>query len=118
MMKIDKEVLKGYVDTIILSLLYQVDMYGYELSKKVKEESNGLFELKEGTLYLAFKRLETNGYATSYWDDSHGGGRRKYYTISQTGTQYLREKKREWSFLKEIMNHFLEGVEEDESNQP
>jgi PadR family transcriptional regulator, regulatory protein PadR len=115
-MKIDKEVLKGYVDTIILSLLHHDDLYGYELSKKVKEESNGVFELKEGTLYLAFKRLETNGYATSYWDDSHGGGRRKYYTISTAGAQYLLEKKREWKFLKEIINHFLEGVEDNESN--
>jgi PadR family transcriptional regulator PadR len=116
-MKIDKEVLKGYVDTIILSLLYEKDMYGYELSKKVKEESNGAFELKEGTLYLAFKRLENNGYAQSYWDESHGGGRRKYYTISPHGIQYLMEKKQEWNFLKEIMNHFLKGVEDHESGR-
>lgn len=116
-MRIDKEVLKGYVDTIILSLLYKKDMYGYELSKKVKEESKGAFELKEGTLYLAFKRLESNGYAQSYWEDSQGGGRRKYYTISQAGIRYLVEKKQEWNFLKEIMNHFLKGVGDDESRQ-
>lgn len=114
-MRIDKEVLKGYVDTIILSLLYRKDMYGYELSKKVKEESNGAFELKEGTLYLALKRLEDNGYAQSYWEDSQGGGRRKYYTISPDGIRFLAEKKQEWTFLKEIMNHFLKGVEDDGS---
>jgi PadR family transcriptional regulator, regulatory protein PadR len=116
-MKIDKEVLKGYVDTIILGLLYRGDMYGYELSKKVKEESNGAFELKEGTLYLAFKRLESNGYVQSYWEDSHGGGRRKYYSISADGIQYLVNKKQEWNFLKEIINHFLDGVEDHESRE-
>lgn len=111
--EIDKEVLKGYIDSIILSLLYRTDMYGYELIKQVKEESQGSFEIKEGTLYLAFKRLEKNGYAESYWGESHSGGRRKYYHLTNSGKAYLTQKKQEWNFLKGLMDHFLKGVKED-----
>lgn len=57
-MEVNKEVLKGHIDTIILSLLHSRDMYGYELAKLVREKSEEQFELKEGTLYLSLKRLE------------------------------------------------------------
>jgi len=99
-MEINKEVLKGYIDTIILSMIHQRDMYGYELSKCVKEESNHAFELKEGTLYLALKRLETNGLTESYWDESFDGGRRKYYRITTAGKSFLKSKRMNGSFLR------------------
>jgi PadR family transcriptional regulator PadR len=113
-MDINKEILKGYIDTIILSMLHRRDMYGYELCKNVKEESKNSFGIKEGTLYLALKRLETNGYTDSYWDESVEGGRRKYYTLTDTGKQFLIHKKEEWFFFKEIMDHFLKGVSSNE----
>ncbi len=109
-MEINKEILKGYIDTIILCMINQRDMYGYELSKCVKEESKHAFELKEGTLYLALKRLETNGFTESYWDESFEGGRRKYYRITDVGKDFLGNKKEEWLFFKNIMDHFLKGV--------
>lgn len=113
-MEINKEILKGYIDTIILCMLNQRDMYGYELSKCVKEESKHAFELKEGTLYLALKRLETNELAESYWDESFEGGRRKYYRLTGTGKSFLYAKKDEWTFFKSIMDHFLIGVNKGE----
>ncbi|MDF2558374.1 MAG: PadR family transcriptional regulator, partial [Bacillales bacterium] len=55
-MEVNKEVLKGHIDTLILSLIHSRDMYGYELAKYVREKSENQFELKEGTLYLSLKR--------------------------------------------------------------
>lgn len=66
-MEINKEILKGHIDTLILSLLHRRDMYGYELAKIVREKSDDQFELKEGTLYLSLKRLEKNEWVSSYW---------------------------------------------------
>lgn len=110
-MEIDKEVLKGCIDTIIISLLNMKDMYGYELVRNVKEVSKETFELKEGTLYLALKRLEKNNLIESYWgDEKSGGGRRKYYKITITGKEYLHKKKEEWIFLNSVMNKFLGGI--------
>lgn len=112
-MDINKEVLKGHIDTLILSLLQSRDMYGYEIAKVVREKSEDQFELKEGTLYLSLKRLEKNEWITSYWGDEQGpGGRRKYYKLTSLGKEGYVEKRSEWEFVKRLMDSFLEGGEE------
>lgn len=109
-MEISKEALKGYIDTIILSIIKKQDCYGYEIAKTVRDYSEGAFELKEGTLYLALKRLETNSYIQSYWDDgASNGGRRKYYKMTEEGFEFLGYKKEEWTFMKAMMDYFLGG---------
>ncbi len=113
MMEVNKEVLKGHIDTLILSLLHRRDMYGYELAKFVREKSEEQFELKEATLYLSLKRLEKSGWITSYWSDEQGpGGRRKYYKLTPLGEKGFEEKRAEWQFVKKMMESFLEGGEE------
>ncbi|MGG4489109.1 PadR family transcriptional regulator [Metabacillus idriensis] len=117
-MEINKEVLKGHIDTLLLSLLHRRDMYGYELAKIVREKSKNQFELKEATLYLSLKRLEKSGWVSSYWGDEQGpGGRRKYYMVTPLGMKGLEEKRKEWQFVKEMMDSFLGGGEADESNR-
>ncbi len=109
---IEKEMLKGFVDLIILALLCKEDLYGYELGKRVKAKTQEGFELKEGTLYLAFKRLEENGLVRSYWgDETAGGGRRKYYKLLPAGRKHLQARKSEWEHLKKIIDQFLKGVD-------
>ncbi|MTI96011.1 MAG: PadR family transcriptional regulator [Firmicutes bacterium] len=113
-MEIAREMLKGYIDIIILALLSQEDLYGYELGKRVKQQTENKFELKEGTLYLAFKRLEKGELIASYWGSESVGGRRRYYKLLPAGRDHLRAKKREWQHLKDLVDMFLEGVELDD----
>ena len=109
-MEVNKEVLKGHIDTLILSLLNKQDMYGYELAKYVREKSRNQFELKEGTLYLSLKRLEKNKWISSYWGDEQGpGGRRKYYKLTSLGEVGFEAKRREWEFVKDTIDSFLES---------
>ena len=109
-MELNKEIIKGHVESIILSLLQEKDLYGYEISKLIRENSKEAFEVKDGTLYVVLKRLEKLGLVISYWADcKSGGGRRKYFKITEDGVNYLKEKKSEWEFLKSIMNIFLGG---------
>lgn len=116
-MEINKEVLKGHIDTIILSQLNNKDMYGYELAKLVREKSDEQFELKEGTLYLSLKRLEKNKWIESYWGDEQGpGGRRKYYKITSIGKGGFEGKRSEWEFVKKMIDSFLGGGEKHEAN--
>ena len=116
-MDINKEVLKGHIDTLLLVLLQWRDMYGYELAKMVREKSGDQFELKEGTLYLSLKRLEKNGWIESYWSDEQGpGGRRKYYRLTQEGMTGLEQKRKEWEFVKNLMDMFLQGGNHNEAN--
>ena len=116
-MEINKEVLKGNIDTLILSLLQRKDMYGFEIAKNVREKSGEQFELKEGTLYLSLKRLERNGCVISYLSDEVGqGGRKKYYRLTTIGRQVYENKCIEWKFVKNIMDCFIEGGELNETD--
>jgi len=111
-MDIHKEAIKGYVESIILSLLKNEDLYGYEIAKRVRNISKDTFEIKEGTLYVVLKRLENQNLLSPYWDDTaeRGGGRRRYYKITDEGNKYLLRKKEEWVFFKNIMDIFFEEV--------
>ena len=69
-MSIAGDLIRGHTDAIILARLLHGDSYGYEINKIISSLSSGRFELKEATLYTAFRRLEEQGYIISYWGDS------------------------------------------------
>ena len=79
---------RGFVNNIILESLLSGDKYGYEIIKIVEEKSNGKIILKQPSLYSSLKRFETKGFITSYWGDSDIGGKRHYYTITETGKNH------------------------------
>ncbi len=106
-MSITGDLIRGHTDGIILARLIQSDSYGYEINKIISTLSEGRFELKEATLYTAFKRLEELGYITSYWGDSGAGARRRYYTITPEGRDVCHRLRGEWAETKEIMDKLL-----------
>ncbi|GKX67959.1 PadR family transcriptional regulator [Inconstantimicrobium mannanitabidum] len=110
-MEFDKEILKGYIDSIVLSVLYDEDMYGYLIVKKIKEKSNDEFNIKEATLYVSLKRLEKKGYLQGYWNDTEGtsGGRRRYYSITKEGKECFDRSVEEWNEFKKTLNNFMRG---------
>jgi PadR family transcriptional regulator PadR len=65
--KISTDLIRGHTDTIILNILRQGDSYGYEIYKKIIALSGKKYELKEATLYTAFRRLEQDELIVSYW---------------------------------------------------
>ena len=106
-MSIAGDLIRGHTDAIILSRLLKSDSYGYEINKIISTLSAGRFELKEATLYTAFKRLEEAGFIASYWGDSGAGARRRYYTITAAGRGAYHKLMLEWLETKEIMDHLL-----------
>lgn len=107
---ISSDIIRGYTDIIILRLLYEKDSYGYEISKRITQLSEGMYSLKETTLYSAFSRLERNGHITSYSGTETQGKPRTYYTITDAGKTYFAEKCTEWAHTKTLINRFTEGV--------
>ena len=107
-MSIAGDLIRGHTDAIILARLLRSDSYGYEINKTISTLSSGRFELKEATLYTAFKRLEELGYITSYWGGSGAGARRRYYTITPEGREACAQLMGEWKETKEIMDKLLE----------
>ena len=111
-MSIAGDLIRGHTDAIILARLMRSDSYGYEINKTISTLSSGRFELKEATLYTAFKRLEEQGYIASYWGNSGAGARRRYYTIPAGGRDAYHRLVAEWKETKEIMDNLLEGEED------
>ncbi|NLL00361.1 MAG: PadR family transcriptional regulator, partial [Clostridiales bacterium] len=60
-MSITSDLIRGHTETIILAQLYNDDSYGYEINKAIQQKTDGEYELKEATLYSAFRRLEQAG---------------------------------------------------------
>ena len=106
-MSIAGDLIRGHTDAIILARLMRADSYGYEINKVISTLSSGRFELKEATLYTAFKRLEDSGFITSYWGSGGSGARRRYYTITPAGREACHKLLREWEETKEIMDKIL-----------
>jgi PadR family transcriptional regulator PadR len=79
----DKEIMKGRVDILVLSIIGKQSTYGYAIVQQLKRNSDDVYEMSEGTLYPALRRLEEKNYLASYWGDSEHGGRRKYYEITE-----------------------------------
>lgn len=110
-MSITGDLIRGHTDAIILSRLLRSDSYGYEINKEISTLSGGKFELKEATLYTAFKRLEEAGFIASYWGGSGAGARRRYYTITRQGVAESQRMREEWEETKEMMDKLLEERE-------
>ncbi len=106
---ISNDLIRGNTVTIILNVLRQGDSYGYEIYKKIIELSNNQYELKEATLYTAFRRLEQDGQILSYWGDETQGGRRKYYRITEEGKERYEQNKNDWNFAKEVLDKLING---------
>ena len=91
MSNIDKTLLSGSMGTMLLKLLSEKDMYGYEMIETLRSRSQNVFELKAGTLYPLLHALESKNYLTSY--EQEGVGKmRKYYSITDDGRKFLKTK--------------------------
>ena len=82
----NRELMRGSVEVVILKLLSEHDMYGYEMIKLVNERSNGYFEWREGSLYPCLHKLEGDGLVKSYSREGSGKMRR-YYTLTNAGRE-------------------------------
>lgn len=109
---ISSDGIRGYNDALILSVLAKGDSYGYDISKKIRETSQGIYVIKETTLYSAFTRLEKQGYIHSYPGEVTHGKKRTYYQITAEGKFYIKEKKNEWKQTKFVVDQFLKGGKE------
>ena len=105
-----RELLKGSTETLILSLLAEKSMYGYQLVKEMDWRSSGYFHLKEGTLYPALHRIERDGFVESSWEGSVTGQNRRYYSITPAGRKKLESMLQEWDMFTEAVNLISQAV--------
>lgn len=108
-MSIDKSLITGSTTTLILKLLEEKDMYGYEMIETLAKKSNHTFDLKAGTLYPILHNLEKNNFVKSYEEKSENDRVRKYYHLTKNGSKLLQEKQKEWEVYSKAVNNILNG---------
>ncbi len=106
-MSITFDLIRGHTDAIILASLCTGDGYGYQINKDIQKATDGQFEMKEATLYTAFRRLEQTGLIRSYWGNSTIGARRRYYSITDAGRDAYAAYRQEWEYSKAILDRLL-----------
>ena len=105
-MATDRTWLSGSMGMLILKLLSEKDMYGYEMIDTLRQRSQNVFELKAGPLYPLLHGLEEKHYLTSYEQEVLGKVR-KYYRITREGKGYLEKKKGEWQEYSRAVSNVL-----------
>ena len=100
-MKIEKSLLSGSTPLLVLSLLKDEDMYGYQMTEELARRSDDTFNLKEGTLYPLLHTMEKEGYIKSYIQQTPNGRERKYYHLTKDGRAYLEMKTEQWHLFSQ-----------------
>jgi len=101
--------MRGYNESMILSILKDGDNYGYMISREIELRSKEKYVVKEATLYKILLRLEERCLITSYKGKVTHGKERTYFKINHEGITYLKEKCDEWLVTKNVIDAFLLG---------
>ncbi|HRX14259.1 MAG TPA: helix-turn-helix transcriptional regulator [Eubacteriales bacterium] len=99
---ISSDLLRGHIDTFVLSALMQGKMYGNGIRRFIEEKTNGIYHPNEQSLYTAYHRLEDNGCVKGEWGE--GDVQRKYYSITQKGIDTYRYNVAEWETAKKLID--------------
>jgi len=99
--------ISGYIEAVLLKVISLEDCYGYSISKTIAEITDNDCQIKEATLYSGLRRLEAEALISSYWGDESQGGRRKYYTLTQKGSDSLQENIQKWEMTKSLIDRIL-----------
>ena len=103
-----RKLVKGSIDSLLLSLIGQQPMYGYQIIKELERKSQGYFKFKEGTLYPALHRLEKAGLITGKWQTLPGSRQRRNYYITDKGYRLLVMERSHWQDFLNAMNLIIQ----------
>lgn len=104
---IGRELKRGTLELVLLKLLSEREMYGYQLNAALSERGGEQFSIKEGTLYPVLYRLEDAGFIEARWEMQERGNPRKYYRLTDAGQQHLRLLLHEWRTFVAVLDHLL-----------
>lgn len=110
-MQFERQIKKGVLEMLVLYLIQNTPMYGYQLIQTLKSQSQDFFILKEGTLYPILYRLEENGFATSQWiTPENGKAPKKFYAITEKGRLELKQQISVWSDFSNAVDSMISNI--------
>jgi len=106
----EKSLLSGSTALLVLKLLEDGPMYGYQMMESLRGRSGNVFELKAGTLYPLLHTLENRGFVESYYGEGGSGRERKYYRLRPEGLEELKRQSVQWQQYRQAMEKILGGA--------
>lgn len=104
---INSDLIRGNIDTIVLKMLVVGDRYGYDIVSEISKKTNGLYKIKQPSLYSSLKRLEEQGFIRSYWGTVSSGSRRKYYSLTDLGKEIFIKYENDWQLSRTIIDTLI-----------
>jgi PadR family transcriptional regulator, regulatory protein PadR len=104
------ELLQGTLDMLILKALQHEPMHGFGISVRIRQMSDEVLQVEQGSLYPALYRLEDQGWIKSEWGVSENNRRAKFYTLTATGRKQLNAETANWDRVSAAINMILKGT--------
>lgn len=107
---IRSQLLKGTVPFLVLSVLAEGELYGYQIAQRIRDRSGAFLAPSEGSLYPALHRLERDGAVVAEWRANELGPRRRYYTLTPSGQKLLTAARDEWREFAGVVSAVAGGA--------
>lgn len=106
--RIRAKIARGSAELAILSLLAKESLYGFEISKRIEEDSGGALRFKLASLYPMLYELEKRGWIKGQWQANRAGRDRRYYFLTPAGRKQLAPLRREWRSFFQALDRLAE----------
>jgi transcriptional regulator len=102
--------LHGNLDLLILHALVQAPMHGWAIAERVKTVSGEVFNVGQGSIYPALRRLEAEGWVEAEWKVSEAGRRARFYTLTRSGRRQLARERASWDEFVKAVSRLIEAT--------
>lgn len=109
MTEVDRKLLQGTLDTLVLRALRGGSLHGYAVASWIREVTDDAVQIEDGALYTALHRLEMRGWLRSEWGLSDSNRRAKFYGLTAAGRRELDDATDRWNSYAEAVVKVLEG---------
>ena len=107
------DLLQGTLDMLILKVVALGPIHGYGISQRIRQISNDVLSVQQGSLYPALHRLEKRGWLTADWGESENGRQAKFYRLSAKGRRQLTMEEETWRRLAQAIQLVLSAAQQE-----
>jgi transcriptional regulator len=103
--------LQGTLDMLILKIVALEPIHGYGIAQRIRQISNAVLQVQQGSLYPALHRLEKRGWLRAAWGEAETGREAKFYSLTRMGRKQLEVQTANWDRLSDAVTMILRTVE-------
>ena len=101
------DLVQGTLDVLVLKIIALEPQHGFAISQRLKQISDDVLQVSEGSLYPALHKLEQEGWITADWKPSENNRRAKFYSLTRLGRKYLEQETAKWDRLSTAITQVL-----------